>query len=209
MFKANPYLTSLYTTMSPDEMVEDPTFIFNPDMEKVENVHTAEIRKVCNPSVYLSEAPYKITLANKVSFLVADSESYTGPQTGTGGGTAVKIPAARVYGRCGTVGRPSVINDYTSQITKNLNDLLKRGVVVQIRTKAGATPAAGAGTTIVLTVPLEEILSSAAGGSFGCSGCSQMTVPPPPFQRGAGEGLSYALAFLGFFGYRRWLGRKK
>lgn len=213
LFSENPYLTAFYTTMSPEEMVDDPTFLFNPDMEDVKNVHRAEIRRQCSPNVYAADAPYKITLENNIAFLVAGrEEDGTVVSVGGSGGKAVKIPAARRVMRCGTVGRPQTVNDLTSQITRSLNELLKQGVVVQIRTKPGATPSAGAGTTVIVTIPVEELLSSAASaaaGGFGCSGCSQMTVPPPPLRRGAGEGLTYALVLLGFLGYRGLAGRKK
>jgi hypothetical protein len=36
-----PYLTRLFTTMSAEEMTEDPTFAFNPDAVPVDNVHQA------------------------------------------------------------------------------------------------------------------------------------------------------------------------
>jgi MYXO-CTERM domain-containing protein len=38
---AHHYLTRLFTTMSADEMTEDPTFAFNPDALPVDNTHTA------------------------------------------------------------------------------------------------------------------------------------------------------------------------
>lgn len=37
LFEANPYLSRLYGTMSPDEMTVDPMFTFNADLETVDN----------------------------------------------------------------------------------------------------------------------------------------------------------------------------
>jgi MYXO-CTERM domain-containing protein len=41
MLDAQPYLTRLYATVSPDEMTRDPLFHFNPDLPTVSNVHMA------------------------------------------------------------------------------------------------------------------------------------------------------------------------
>ncbi len=41
LLTAHDTITRLYTTMSADEMTVDPTFEFNPDLEDVENQHTA------------------------------------------------------------------------------------------------------------------------------------------------------------------------
>ncbi|HXU82567.1 MAG TPA: DUF2330 domain-containing protein [Polyangia bacterium] len=41
MFDAQPYLTRLYSTVSPDEMNRDPLFHVNPDLPAVSNIHRA------------------------------------------------------------------------------------------------------------------------------------------------------------------------
>lgn len=43
-----PYLTRLYSTMSPQEMDRDPIFSINPDMEAVSNLHFADVSVTCN-----------------------------------------------------------------------------------------------------------------------------------------------------------------
>lgn len=58
-----PYLTRLYTTLSPHEMVIDPSFVFNPNLPDVSNVHKAGIRIECSDKYpYPWEAPWTITL---------------------------------------------------------------------------------------------------------------------------------------------------
>jgi MYXO-CTERM domain-containing protein len=42
LFEPGLTATRFYTTLSPDEMTVDPAFDFNPDLEPVSNVHTAE-----------------------------------------------------------------------------------------------------------------------------------------------------------------------
>jgi MYXO-CTERM domain-containing protein len=47
IFDKFPYLTRLYTTVSPDEMTRDPFFAFNPELEDVSNIHTATATGDC------------------------------------------------------------------------------------------------------------------------------------------------------------------
>ena len=46
-FDIVPYLTRLFTTVSPPEMNKDPIFAFNPDLPDVDNVHTAKAEPIC------------------------------------------------------------------------------------------------------------------------------------------------------------------
>ena len=45
---AHPYLTRMYTTISPGEMTEDPMFWQNPGLDDVGNVNQAQQRILCN-----------------------------------------------------------------------------------------------------------------------------------------------------------------
>ncbi|GAB4514574.1 MAG: hypothetical protein Tsb0020_33140 [Haliangiales bacterium] len=44
LFRDHPYMTRLFTTLSPEEMTKDPVFSFNPNLPDVSNIHTAELR---------------------------------------------------------------------------------------------------------------------------------------------------------------------
>ena len=46
-FDSLPYLTRLYTRVSPEEMDKDPIFAWNPDLPEVSNLHTAKALPVC------------------------------------------------------------------------------------------------------------------------------------------------------------------
>ncbi len=46
-FDSVPYLTRLYTTVSPPEMNKDPIFAFNKELPNVDNVHTAKAEPIC------------------------------------------------------------------------------------------------------------------------------------------------------------------
>lgn len=48
LIDASPYLTEMFTTISPDEMNIDPMFGFNSDLPDVSNVHTADVYPICS-----------------------------------------------------------------------------------------------------------------------------------------------------------------
>lgn len=62
LIDSRPYVTRLYTTMSAAEMTEDPLFTFNPDLDDVSNIHSAERVIECSADVDFSEAPWRIEL---------------------------------------------------------------------------------------------------------------------------------------------------
>ena len=47
LFTRNRTLTRMFTTLSPEEMVKDPVFSFNPDLPDVSNQHAAEATYFC------------------------------------------------------------------------------------------------------------------------------------------------------------------
>jgi hypothetical protein len=61
LYKA-PYLTRLYSSMSPDEMMVDPAFNYNPDLAQVSNVHLAKQLIQCKPTLNQDDAPWRIEL---------------------------------------------------------------------------------------------------------------------------------------------------
>jgi MYXO-CTERM domain-containing protein len=48
LLRRNPYLTRMYTTISPHEMTEDPMFHANADLPEVANLRNATQRQLCN-----------------------------------------------------------------------------------------------------------------------------------------------------------------
>lgn len=62
MVDRHPYLTRLHTTISPDEMTEDPIFRFNLDLGDVSNQHLAQGLAFCDPDHYRSEVRVRLTL---------------------------------------------------------------------------------------------------------------------------------------------------
>jgi hypothetical protein len=47
LFRKNPYMSRLFTTLSPNEMTSDPVFSFNPDLPEVTNVHEGRLIYYC------------------------------------------------------------------------------------------------------------------------------------------------------------------
>ena len=52
LFTSFPYLTRLYTTLSPADMTADPVFSFNPSLPDVSNIHNATLTLTCSESSY-------------------------------------------------------------------------------------------------------------------------------------------------------------
>jgi hypothetical protein len=53
LFDANPYLTRLYTALSPEDMTADPVFSENPDLPPVQPLHTATLTAPCRGQSWL------------------------------------------------------------------------------------------------------------------------------------------------------------
>jgi hypothetical protein len=61
LFASQPYLTRFTSSMSADEMTEDPAFAFNPDLLDVNNVHEATgIIYQCTPDGYYDYSNVKV-----------------------------------------------------------------------------------------------------------------------------------------------------
>ena len=71
-----PYLTRMFTTMSPDEMTEDPMFGVSADLDDVSNVHEADIFVYCDKTFML----YQVVLPDGRTIWV-DADDATGSWT--------------------------------------------------------------------------------------------------------------------------------
>lgn len=111
---SQPYLTRLYTTMSPEEMTVDPLFDINPDLADYSNIHTAKQIIECNPDIYSYEAPWRIELPQG------------GVIRGTGQGTwpidvaTTDLPANHKIVMLTTEGEGEVLEDNTETINESL-----------------------------------------------------------------------------------------
>ena len=204
MFTDHPYLTRLYTTMSPDEMTQDPMFVMNADMGDVSNEHVAKGVRKCSPDVEFGWAPVEITLKNGMKFLVTGNRN-TGPVQGgatDAQGKPVTMPAALRIEQTKTAGKPSLITDNKVKIQDVLSALFSGGAAITI--DAG-------GKTVAVTAGKGGSGGSgaAASGGFGCAGCANPAQGTnKAASNGVGEGFTFALFALGLAGWR-WRARRK
>ncbi len=61
LFRQYPFLTRLYTTLSPEDMTRDPVFSFNPSLAEVSRDHTANLRIDCGLGGDPSTSPATLT----------------------------------------------------------------------------------------------------------------------------------------------------
>ncbi len=47
LFRDHPYMTRMFTTLSPQEMTRDPVFSYNPDLGDISNIHDARMVYFC------------------------------------------------------------------------------------------------------------------------------------------------------------------
>jgi hypothetical protein len=73
MLERHRYMTAMYTTMSPAEMTQDPTFRFNSFLPDVAAVRHAEGVRRCKKGVPYWQSPIEIKLANGRRFTVPGS----------------------------------------------------------------------------------------------------------------------------------------
>jgi uncharacterized protein (TIGR03382 family) len=73
LFEKFPYMTRLFTTISPEEMTKDPVFSFNPDLPDVSNVHTVTARATCD-----AEKPWVAT-SIALEYEDGSTQVYEGP----------------------------------------------------------------------------------------------------------------------------------
>jgi hypothetical protein len=99
-----PYLTRLYSTLSPSEMIDDPLFSFNPDLEDVAKQHTATAKVICDENAITIET--RITLSSGETYLLAEVET-----TARQDGETIRgnVPAANVIERMMEAGQPEII----------------------------------------------------------------------------------------------------
>jgi hypothetical protein len=176
LIDAHPVLTRMYTTLSAEEMTLDPVFTFNPDAEDVSNLHTADRIIECNPSVFQSEAPWRIELANGdvIRGTAQDAQVQTWPSA------LSDLPANSRIVRASSSGDGKVVEDNTASISEGLS-LYNDGM-----------PGSGPGTE-----PGAEPGGSSSESSGGSSGCA-LAAPT-----GAWSALTVAMGLAGALVRRR------
>jgi MYXO-CTERM domain-containing protein len=111
LFDKQPYLTRLFSTVSPDEMNRDPLFHFNGELKTVSNYHRALATGICNPDGTFGD----ITL----TFENGEQMELKGPVKPFAGQPwtyAAAEPAARRIALIGPTGQPTVYSRAQAQV---------------------------------------------------------------------------------------------
>lgn len=150
-----PYLTRLFTTVSPDEMTRDPIFAFNPDLPEVSNLHQAKGKATCDEDGNLVSAT--ITLQNGESYTV------TPPKDIWQGLPPELLPAGPFASRIELVGESGAPEQVAAGDAAALDKRLDR--------EAPASVLATMATTV--TTPIQGV----SGGPSGCQGSETPIAP--------------------------------
>ena len=119
-----PYVTRLYSTLSAADMTLDPVFTWNPDLDDVSNVHSAERIIECNPNIELSSANWRIELPQGGVIRGRPEDVGSWPAA-----VNTQPPNLRVL-QLGTTGAGAVLADNSAQIQAQLtqyNDSVMAG----------------------------------------------------------------------------------
>jgi len=154
LFDARPYLTRLYTTVSPEDMTRDPIFAQNPDLPDVSNQHTATAVGHCDPD--------NEEVIERITITLPDGESYDLPGPfdrwcpGCGGPVdpAPHEPAAKRIELIGRTGAPVLLDP--SQVEE---------VDRQLDTKSPEQVLDELGSGVIVQPPV----APRTGGSSGCA----------------------------------------
>jgi hypothetical protein len=117
LFDQHPYLTRMYTTLSPEDMNKDPVFSYNPGLRDWPNVHNGILTFHCGFFGDRGVANTAATLRTEAGWVV-DYPSGTGLSNGVftppGGPSSQRIEILREQGS------PDVLTDNTSKISNAL-----------------------------------------------------------------------------------------
>ncbi|MDB4981504.1 MAG: hypothetical protein JWM82_2256, partial [Myxococcales bacterium] len=143
MFDAQPYLTRLLSTVSPEEMTRDPIFTLNAQLPDVSNEHVAKADGTCMPDGSAKNVTLELEDGRRIA--LGDLPPYYQPSTWTYGQA---LPAAQRIELVGPDGAAvAVAPGEVASIDKALDTMLPE---------------------IVRTMP-KSMTPAATGGSGGCA----------------------------------------
>jgi hypothetical protein len=106
MLDRQPYLTRLFTTVSPEEMTRDPLFDFNPDLKPLSNIHVAEATGTCGSDGRVRD----VTLTFENGQTLSIDGDFVPWQGSRSGPLATAEPAARRIQLVGPIGGPIAVS---------------------------------------------------------------------------------------------------
>ncbi len=119
LFEQNPYLTRLYSTMSPSEMDLDPEFAFNPDLGEVPNTRVAVQRVGCDIDGNLQFDRAIVETPSGIRFRMQDGVNPNVIRRQSGETVrGLGVPGAQIIERAMTAGPNEVQSDRTPEIVE-------------------------------------------------------------------------------------------
>ncbi|MCA9516407.1 MAG: hypothetical protein KC635_15815, partial [Myxococcales bacterium] len=166
LFDASPYLTRLFTTVSPEEMDRDPVFVQNPDLGDVSNQHTAMAQAVCDDANPQTIDQVVITFANGDTVTVDGPFDNFCPYCG---GDPIDLaptePAAARIELIGRTGQPVLVDPgMVAEVDKALGTKNPETVLNEV-------------VTGVITPPPTTTSTGRNGDGYGCAGGGDATAP--------------------------------
>ena len=115
MFTSYPYLTRLYSTLSPEDMNRDPVFSYNPGLPDYSNIHEATLTYHC--ASFFSSSTYSDATLELPSGLKRD---FPIEQVNMGQSPPIDAPYSEQIQILRETGEPEVVIDNTDLIRKAL-----------------------------------------------------------------------------------------
>ena len=166
LFDQHPFLTRVYTQISPDEMTKDPIFSFNPDLGDVSNEHTATATPICKPGESQATS-VKLTYPDGTSETQEVTWQGCSPPIVTGGGDASALGEIQILSESGapTAVDPSDVAEAEAKIelrapSPGQSDVPANPLPDRDNGAGTFTPPAGGGDTVT---------TATSGGSSGCT----------------------------------------
>ncbi len=189
LLDAHTTVTRLYSTLSAAEMTVDPLFTFNPDLDPISNVHSAERIIECEPGYYEWEAPWRIELPQGGVVRGGPDDIGSWPADFN------DLPANRRILRAGESGQGKVLEDNSATIDDT------------ITTYSNSVPTPphhlnvppGRGGSGNPSQPNSGTADGVSGEELQATGGCGCRVAP----RGGSAGLLLGLLGLGVLGFRR------
>jgi len=149
LFDAAPYLTRLYTTLSPENMDRDPVFSYNPSLPDWANVHEATLTYHCGYFGRSNQSQTPATLKTASGYVLQFPY-------GTGNGfTPPALPGSERIETLAEEGAPSVVTDNRAYILDSLGRTNASGCAVSLGSRASET---AGGLTLLALVGFGAIL---------------------------------------------------
>src|SRR5688572_18630475 len=148
LFNENDMMTRLFTTMSPEEMTEDPVFAFNADLPEVSNVHAASLITHC-------EGPED----RRVELVLSDKRMYAYATEAEIAQRVRVVPYAARVEVLGLEGPPQIVIDNKTLLAEG-DDIEDGGCI-----GSGRTNEKGLGVGLLFGIAILFRLRKRGGGS--------------------------------------------